>query len=574
MVKAKQKSKTKNQKAKGLLGSCSLLLALCFLPFDFAFPQQPQAQSGQPIYAVNAKYVQGVGPGYWPTKGSGLTLNVAAGTAFCGSPPMKVDYAGGTLTMTNAATNYVYLDPASSCAPASNTTGFTAGVIPLAEVVAVDGTITGVRDVRTWFLPQPVAMDSSGRAVLKGDLDIGTAIPPTNPATFGYPIFTGSGLDDLYQWENQDRTYTGTDPSATYTVQIDSVGATDTFRWRKNNGSWTTGVAITGGDQDLVDGARVKFGAVTGHTLNDQWVIPVVVDTFMRASSRFFAGDDPSTLNRTDTKTYYDDDPKRASWLVRSAGPERTTPSYAGGALFDSDTAGGAAAFVGAITAVNPPGATKEYVAALEGDAYSDAAGNVTNVSGVAAYAQLTGSGSVSKLSSFLAWTNNWETNPNIGINAGVYVQDQHGVGQLNAAIYLDDQGTGTADYAIYSNGGQSYFGGKVGIGKVPGANVQLDVAKAIVSGLNVVTFSSTPTFDASLGNTQKITLSGNVTSSTLSNATAGQTINFLICQDATGSRTFVWPTNFLNAPSINSGPNQCKGASFVFDGTNGVHLE
>jgi len=39
-----------------------------------AFAQQPVAQQGQPLYPVNAKYVNGVAPGYWPTAGSGLTL--------------------------------------------------------------------------------------------------------------------------------------------------------------------------------------------------------------------------------------------------------------------------------------------------------------------------------------------------------------------------------------------------------------------------------------------------------------------------------------------------------------------
>jgi hypothetical protein len=98
-------------------------------------------------------------------------------------------------------------------------------------------------------------------------------------------------------------------------------------------------------------------------------------------------------------------------------------------------------------------------------------------------------------------------------------------------------------------------------------------VAKAIVSGLNVVTFSSTPTFDASLGNTQKIILTGNVTSSTLSNATTGQQIHFLICQDATGNRTFVWPANVKGGMTIGSTASKCNAQSFVHDGINAYAL-
>jgi hypothetical protein len=102
-----------------------------------------------------------------------------------------------------------------------------------------------------------------------------------------------------------------------------------------------------------------------------------------------------------------------------------------------------------------------------------------------------------------------------------------------------------------------------------------IKTAKSIISGLNVVTFSATPTFDASLGNTQKITLTANVTSSTLSNASTGQTINFIICQDATGSRTFVWPTNVLfpagASTAIGATASKCSTLLTVFDGTNAL---
>jgi hypothetical protein len=90
---------------------------------------------------------------------------------------------------------------------------------------------------------------------------------------------------------------------------------------------------------------------------------------------------------------------------------------------------------------------------------------------------------------------------------------------------------------------------------------------------VNVVAFSATPIFDASLGNTQKITLTNNVTSSTVSNASAGQTINFLICQDGTGSRTFVWPTNVKGGVTIGSTLSTCNAQNFIFDGTNAYAL-
>jgi hypothetical protein len=135
-----------------------LLSAFCLLPS--AFCQQPQAQSGQPVYAVNAKYVQGVGPGYWPTKGTGLTLNLTAGTASCSST--VVTYAGGTLTMAANATNSVYLDPSNNCMPASATSGFPSGAIVIATAVTGSNSITTITDVRTMFAYTPGAGGGGG----------------------------------------------------------------------------------------------------------------------------------------------------------------------------------------------------------------------------------------------------------------------------------------------------------------------------------------------------------------------------------------------------------------------------
>ncbi len=138
------------------------VFALVFCSPAWLVCQQPQAPAGTPLYAVNAKYVNGLAPGYWPTAGSGLTLNLSSGTAYCGNPPASVTYVGGTLTLSASATNYVYLDPAANCAPTSNTTGFYAGDIPIAKVVAGASAITSVADLRTWSSPNPAAVSGSG----------------------------------------------------------------------------------------------------------------------------------------------------------------------------------------------------------------------------------------------------------------------------------------------------------------------------------------------------------------------------------------------------------------------------
>lgn len=159
--------RSKVEKSKEIIGCrAKSRLLLYFLAPIFAvaastaFAQQPQAQSGQPILAANAKYVQGVGPGYWPTAGAGLTLNVAPGTSYCNLG--VATYAGGSLALAANSTNYVYLDPTSSCAPASNTSGFQAGHIPVAKVTTSGSAITSVVDARNWFAPLPCTMNSSG----------------------------------------------------------------------------------------------------------------------------------------------------------------------------------------------------------------------------------------------------------------------------------------------------------------------------------------------------------------------------------------------------------------------------
>jgi hypothetical protein len=92
--------------------------------------------------------------------------------------------------------------------------------------------------------------------------------------------------------------------------------------------------------------------------------------------------------------------------------------------------------------------------------------------------------------------------------------------------------------------------------------------ATPVQQELNAATFSASPTFDASLGNTQKITLTGDVTSSTLSNAFAGQQLNFIICQDSSGGHAFAWPSNVKGGMTVGSTASKCSAQSFIFDGS------
>lgn len=95
----------------------------------------------------------------------------------------------------------------------------------------------------------------------------------------------------------------------------------------------------------------------------------------------------------------------------------------------------------------------------------------------------------------------------------------------------------------------------------------QLNTKAAIAR--TTVSFSATPTFTR----TEKvqqfvITLTGNVTSSTLASAAANDILIFEICQDATGGRTFVWPTGFTRAAVPVTTASACSFQAFVWDGS------
>jgi hypothetical protein len=56
-----------------------------------------------------------------------------------------------------------------------------------------------------------------------------------------------------------------------YDIIIDSTGNPNTFKWRKDGGPWTTGVAITGGWQTLSNNVKIRWTGTTGGVLNDEF---------------------------------------------------------------------------------------------------------------------------------------------------------------------------------------------------------------------------------------------------------------------------------------------------------------
>lgn len=133
--------------------------------------------------------------------------------------------------------------------------------------------------------------------------------------------------------------------------------------------------------------------------------------------------------------------------------------------------------------------------------------------------------------------------------------------GRVNIYSPSDLRLGGSSSSASYLDINTASDGGRIGLNK------------GLIQSFQAVTFSATPTFDAQSYSVFKITLTGNVTSSSLPNQAAGETLKFIICQDASGSRTFAWPTNALGGMTIGATASKCSAQEFISDGTNAYAL-
>lgn len=748
--------------------SCFLLFALSYSLFPVpCLGQQPQT-SVAPIYAVNAKYVQGLGPGYWPTAGTGLTLNLAPGTAYCGKPPTLVNYAGGSLALTDAATNYVYLDPAAACAPAKNTSGFAVGVIPLATAVTAGGAVTSVTDARGWFAPLPCNVDSAGAVTCAAlgtnqnvtlapsgtgvtqigdnlltphhaitdwdvkDLEITTNYDPVAnrlkdptqhawnlclacnaggaPTDGGVVIYYAAPTSGPPTWTGKwslDFTGLMKDLTNIFTPRLESIRFADQFPTIQ---AAIDDLPAAGGTVFIPAGTYVTdtvtfpqppkvvrlIGAGMGATIlqasapNQKIIAATYTDGIYAGNFTVQAHASGSTGPAIDLSGFrasvFDNIGYRANGSGNFAsffrlsscrsggnpGPPATCsdPAYCYGNLirhpyvmnqalggmtiiqFDNGGTNSALyqangnrienAYFGANTGVAALIDARRSSAAtisgglMEQNGYQESGakgiipGTMTTIEGV--WIELNGetpststlvpqtgedgsSTNVVVKNNFfgnsvtvnLAGYSNWRADTNapagwltftggtnnvvveaatfqnsMTFNNGLRVPNQKnitfGLPGGNNAYLGDMSGAGYWEIEAGPSGGRI-----VNTAYTAALMTWTDAglftfpyglkAKQLYTYANVVPFSSTPTFDASLGNTQKITLTGNVTSSTLSNAAVGQTINFLICQDATGGRTFTWPTNVLGGMTVGPTASKCSAQTLLFDGTNAYAL-
>lgn len=162
-----------------------------------------------------------------------------------------------------------------------------------------------------------------------------------------------------------------------------------------------------------------------------------------------------------------------------------------------------------------------------------------------------------------------------------------HMQGALFDAVWRDPSsnvvhigsGAVTGPNGIVSDG-PAHFERPVSIGKPgdPAGGVLLDVhgvllAAAVATPLATVPYSATPVFDAARSSVQKLTLAGHVASSALAHAAAGQTITFLICQDARGGWSFQWPPEVKRASPVGLAASACTIEQFLFDGSKAYAL-
>lgn len=91
---------------------------------------------------------------------------------------------------------------------------------------------------------------------------------------------------------------------------------------------------------------------------------------------------------------------------------------------------------------------------------------------------------------------------------------------------------------------------------------------KRVNQSIHVVSYSATPTFDLSLGAIQTITLTGDVTSSSISNLAVGQLVIFDIIQDGSGGHTFAWPSNVYGGSAIGATGSSHNRQAFYCDGS------
>jgi hypothetical protein len=141
-------------------------------------------------------------------------------------------------------------------------------------------------------------------------------------------------------------------------------------------------------------------------------------------------------------------------------------------------------------------------------------------------------------------------------INAtGTLTASRNIVTRVNKKLYVFKNGT-TGGFPITfktaSGTGVAVAAGETAILRCDGTNIVL-VSRSGIKRIVSQTFSATPTFDWSDADVIRMTLTGNITSITMTGAVDEQNCVLELTQDATGSRTLASPSSFRFSADIPS---------------------
>jgi hypothetical protein len=190
-----------------------------------------------------------------------------------------------------------------------------------------------------------------------------------------------------------------------------------------------------------------------------------------------------------------------------------------------------------------------------------------------------------------VAYVDNSGQTTNLGIDCSQGIFDIV-VGKKINILDADTRLGTTSGPRFLVSGGQVYADNNTwNFRSAAGANgLQIDSSSGVVSHFvhtfnvrtiekvvtSTVASNSAITLASQSGNIFAVTLNANVTGTTISNAATGQKLTIEFIQDATGGRTYVWPTNCRfaggSAPSTTTASTRTS-VTFYFDGTNWYEL-
>jgi len=296
-------------------------------------------------------------------------------------------------------------------------------------------------------------------------VDTGRMVAITSVQNIATPTFYGAGLNDI----TVQGFYAGHLTADTFFVKCYYAGATDTMQWKRARSGTYAKIAAQTALKHMAVGCSLRFAAITGHTVNDSWRIPMTATCPIDVKF-------PSGLNAL--KIF----PDGASQIGMGASATGLYASATG--LYASATGGSANAIGSSASATGSPSVAIGSSASATGspsvaigssasasNSYATANGPLTSVSGYGAtatgtwaaasgsyatasgyYASAGGEGAVASGYSAAAGgygaiaTGSYASAPGSYANASGYYASAGGVGASASGFYaIDSANRGTA---------------------------------------------------------------------------------------------------------------------------------